>query len=543
MTPTPHQQSKRSLLTQVLRKPVSRRTLVGSGAAAAGTMAFSGTGASPVITFSNTSRAQDAEPKPGGVLRYGLSTDPSNFEPHFSTGAASTSVKLMCYSTLLTYDHDNQLIGDLAEEFGWVDDTTYQVKIRQGVTFHDGSDLTPEDVVFSLRRIMDPETTATNAPFFNEVTDISVGDGNTVNLTFSKPFAAFPFILASTNSYILSQAWIESGADPQIAMMGTGPFVFVERIPGVSITLEKNPNYFIPELPYLDGITFQPMLDDTSRMTALRSGSVDFVDYVPYTQMSIIETDENFTFLSDSVSGFGWIGFNHEMDIVSDQNVRQAFSHGMNRETMVETAFAGYGAPITGGLIPEGMLGYSEDLEGTYTGDYEQAQSLLDAAGHNPLEIDMLSTSSYTVISRPAEAAQAELTQANINSNLELQEWLTFRQSVADGTFPVHAWGTSFNYGDPDFLWQYLHSTGTSAQWFRFSDAELDAMLEEGRYSTDEALRDEVYHDIQARALDIVPWVYTIRRTQGEAMASYVKGYVHLESWVPITMRETWLDQ
>src|SRR5690606_39721328 len=86
------------------------------------------------------------------LLIYGLSTDPSNFEPHFSTGGASTSVKMMCYSTLLTYDADNQLIGDLAEEFGWVDDTTYQVKVRQGVTFHDGSDLTVDDVIFSLNR-------------------------------------------------------------------------------------------------------------------------------------------------------------------------------------------------------------------------------------------------------------------------------------------------------------------------------------------------------------------------------------------------------
>jgi len=449
----------------------------------------------------------------------------------------------MCYSTLLTYDRDNNLIGDLAEEFGWVEDTTYQLKIRQGVTFHDGSDLTPDDVVFSLKRIQDPETAATNAPFFAEVSDIATGDDNTVNLTFNKPFAAFPFILASTNSYIVSQKWIESGVDPKTEMMGTGPFVFKERVPGVSITLEKNPNYFLPDLPYLDSILYQPMPDDTSRMTALRSGSVDFVDYVPYTQMGIIDSDPNLVFESDSISGFGWIGFNHETDPVSDVRIRQAFAHGMNRDTMVETAFAGYGSPITGGLIPEGMIGYSEDLEGTYNGDYDAAKALLDEAGHNPLDIDMLSTSSYSVIQRPAEAAQAELTEANINANLELQEWLTFRQSVADGTFPVHAWGTAIDYGDPDFLWNYMHSTGNSTKWFRFKDDQLDSMLEEGRFSTDEDLRNEIYHDIQARALEILPWIYTIRRTQGEAMASYVKGYTHLQSWVPITMREIWLDQ
>jgi len=525
-------------------RSMSRRSLVGGGAAtAAGSILIPKASASPRISFPRSQREQDGEPKSGGTLIYGLSTDPSNFEPHFSTGAASTSVKMMCYSTLLTYDADNQLIGDLAEEFGWVDDTTYQVKVRQGVTFHDGSDLTVDDVIFSLNRIRDPETAATNAPFYQEVTEIAAGDDNTVNITFNKPYAAFPHILANANNYIVSQAWIESGVDPMTEMMGTGPFIFVERVPGVSITLEKNPNYFIEGLPYLDGITFQPMPDDTTRMTALRSGTVDFVDYVPYTQMGIIENDPNFQFMSDSVSGFGWIGFNHEMDIVNDQNVRLAIAHGMNRETMVQTAFSGYGAPITGGLVPEGMLGHAPDLEGTFTGDYEHAKSLLDTAGYNPLELPMLSTSTYTVISRPAEAAQAELNQANINLDLELQEWLTFRQSVADGTHPIHAWGTAFNYPDPDFLYQYLHSSGTSAKWFRFANDELDALMEEGRFSSDESLRDEIYQEAQALAAEIVPWVYTIRRTQGEAMASYVKGYVHTEAWIPIFQREIWLDK
>lgn len=519
---------------------LTRRGFTAVGALAAGGILVPQASARSRITFPRM--AQDA-PKAGGTMIYGLSTDPSNFEPHVSTGAASTSVKLMCYSTLLTYNADNELIGDLAEEFGWVDDTTYQLKIREGVTFHDGSDLTVDDVIFSLERIRNPDTAATNASYFNEVTDIKAGDGNTVNLTFNRPFAAFSFILANTNSYILSKAWIESGVDPKVEMMGTGPFIFKERVPGVSITLEKNPNYFIEGLPYLDGITYQPMPDDTTRMTALRSGSVDFADYVPYTQMDIIANDPNLTFASDSISGFGWVGFNHEMDPVSDVNIRLAFAHGMNRETMVTTAFAGHGAPITGGLIPEGMLGHAPDLEGMFAGDYEKAKSLLDTAGHNPLDIDMVSTSTYSVIQRPAEAAQAELKNANINANLELQEWLTFRQTVTDGTFPTHSWGTAIDYGDPDFLWNYMHSTGNMAKQFRFSNPDMDALLEQGRFETDESLRDEIYQEVQTKAAEVVPWVYSIRRTQGEAMQNFVMGYTHLPSWNPITMREIWLDK
>lgn len=522
---------------------LTRRSLVTAGSVAAGGLLLPKVGASPRITLPMAKMAQDAEPKPGGELIFGLSTDPSNFEPHVSTGAASASVKQMIYSTLLQTDENETLIGDLAEEFGWIDGNIYEVKLRQGVTFHDGSDLTADDVVFSLQRIQDDETAATNASYFDEVSEISAVDDLTVHIQFNKTFAAFPLILANANSLIVSQAWMEGGADPLTEMMGTGPFKFIERVPGVSITVEKNPDYFLEGLPYLDSIIFQPMPDDTTRMTALRSGSVDFVDYVPYTQMDVIMNDPNFIFASDSTTGWGWIGFNHEMDPASNVSVRQAIAHGMNRETMVTTAFAGHGSPITGGLIPEGMIGYAPELEGTFNGDYDKAKSLLDEAGTNPLDIDMVSTSSYSVIQRPAEAAQAELQNADINANLELQEWLTFRQTVADGTFPTHAWGTSFNYNDPDFLWNYMHSTGNSTQWFNFADDELDSLLEEGRFETDEALRNEIYHDVQVRAADVVPIIFTIRRTQGEAMASYVQGYKHLTTWSTITLRETWLDK
>ncbi len=285
------------------------------------------------------------------------------------------------------------------------------------------------------------------------------------------------------------------------------------------------------------------MPDDTSRVTALRGGSVDFIDYVPYTQMKIISDDPAYTFKYDDVTGFNWFGFVHDEDPVSNVEVRRAFALGMDRETMVNAAFAGNGSPITGGLIPEGMIGYSPDLQGTYEADYERSKSLLADAGLNPLEIEMLSTSTYSVISRPAQAAQAELEQANINANLELQEWLTFRQSVADATHPTHVWGTAIAYGDPDFLWQLLHSQGTYAEWFHFSDEKLDALLDEGRTSTDEELRNEIYHDVEARTLEILPWSYLIRRRQGEAMAAKVKNYNHLDSWNGIMLRQVWIDE
>jgi len=217
----------------------------------------------------------------------------------------------------------------------------------------------------------------------------------------------------------------------------------------------------------------------------------------------------------------------------------------LDREKMVQIAFNGHGAPITGGLIPEGWVGYSPDLEGTYNVDYEKAKSLLQEAGFSNLTVDMLTTSTYSVIQRPAIAAQAELKNAGIEANLIQEEWLTFRQSVQDAKYPVHVWGTAPDFNDPDFLSDFVGSNGNFAKQFHFSDERLDQLLTEGRETTDESLRNEIYHEVEKRVLEILPWVYLIRREQGEAMADYVKGYTHLAagSWSQITLRETWLDK
>jgi peptide/nickel transport system substrate-binding protein len=530
---------------------VSRRRLFKSGAGlalASGLVLPAGVSASNLgqhLTFPRYA-AQEETPVDGGILRYGLSTDPSNFEPHVTTGAASATVKMMVYSQLLTYADDGSFIGNLAEEFGWVDELTYRVKVYDGVKFHDGSPLTVDDIIFTFNRIKDPETAATMAGRLADVAEVVAGEGeNEVLFKLSQPNVVLPYALADLNTGIVSRAWIESGVDTKTTMMGTGPFKFVERQPGIVIRLEKNPDYFVPGLPHLDGIDFQPMPDDNARVTALRSGTVDFIDYVPYTQMTTIEEDPNLVFTSDSLLGFGWIGFNFDLAPVNDVKVREAFAYGLDRERMVQIAFAGHGAPITGGLIPEGWIGYSPDLEGKFNADYARSQSLLTEAGVNPLNIDIVSTSTYTVISRPAEAAQAELVNAGINGNLVMQEWLTFRQSVADGTYPVHVWGSSLAYNDPDALSDYYASNGYMAQQFRFSDERLDALLTEGRQTQDEAKRDEIYQEVQAIVAEIFPMIYTIRRTQGEAHSTKVKGYVHIAAggWTQVNLRNVWLAQ
>jgi ABC-type transport system substrate-binding protein len=502
--------------------------------------------ASGGATASATPAAAAGTPKPGGILRYGLSADIVNFDAHISTGAAASDAKDMIYDTLLTYDQDGKLIPGLASAWRAVDASTYQFTLRQGVTWHSGDPFTSDDVLFTFQRITDPAVGAYNAGRFKSVSKIETPDPNTVVVHLSTPNAVFPYIVASGLSAIVNRKYT-GGHDLKTSPMGTGPFIFAGRQPGVQITLKKNPKYWMPGLPYLDGITFFPKPDDNARTTALLSGDVDMMDYVPYTQMAAIQGNSKLKMYGDKQIGFGWLAFDQTHKPFDDIRVRQACAYALNRDVIAQTAFQGFGAPMTGGLIPQGWLGYDASLENTYAYNPTKAKQLLAEAGFpNGFKTKILSTSTYSVISGPAQAVQALLKDVGIDAQLDLQEWQIFLKTVVTGAYPAHVWGSALPFTDPDALTNFLSGQeGTLPKDFHFDDPQIDQWLVQGRQTLDPAQRQSIYARIDKRVLDTVPLTWLVRREQAEASQAYVNGYVHLtaDSWSQIMLRQTWLDK
>ena len=157
----------------------------------------------------------------------------------------------------------------------------------------------------------------------------------------------------------------------------------------------------------------------------------------------------------------------------------------------------------------------------------------------------MVTTSSYSVIDRPAQAVLPSLRDTGVDARLVRQEWLTFRKTVEARTFPTHAWGTSITYGDPDALTNLVASNSPTAQYERFSDERVDSLLAQGRRERDKGKRADIYHEVETRLLDLLPWTYTVRRVQAEAMRDYVKGYAHppTGAWTQTSLRSAWLER
>jgi len=486
----------------------------------------------------------NGDPNRGGVLRYGLSTEPVNFEPHVSSGAASDVIRQMLYNGLLQYDSNGEIVPDLAIEHGWSNNTTYKVRIRTNVTFHDGSTMTADDVVFSMRRIIDPDTSSTAAPLFRSVKSIEKSGSDTISFSLNEPDTAFPFALADPAANVISKKWIESGADPLLEVMGTGPFKFVERVPGVSIVIERFDNYFIPELPYLNAIEFTPMEDDYARVTALRTATVDMIDYIPSTHVDVIQNNPQLEVYSDSVFGFSVLGFVTSKPPFDDKRVRQAVAYSIDRDAALETAYLGHGQSITGGLVPDEIAPYASQLDGTVGYDPDKAAHLLRQAGREDLDLSIITTSSYSVISRPAEAMLPSLQASVVNPRLTRQEWLSFQETVEAKTYPSFAWGTSLKFGHPAALSELVASGSRWAKFLDYNDKHTDELLAEARRTKNSNLSNELFMEVEKRVLDEMPLTYSLRRIQGEAAHKYVRNFAHPPkgAWTQVSLRGVWLE-
>lgn len=499
-----------------------------------------------LLTF--TDPAVAVEPKRGGILRYGLSSEPPNFDPHVSTGTAAQTVKNQIYNGLVRYWKGFEIVPDLAESWDIsADGTTYTFRLHQGVRFHDGSPFSAEDAAFSFARILDPKTGATLRKELELLIDkVIVVDPHTIRLQLKQPSPSLLPLLASPLVKMVSKSFVEKGGNLNKTLMGTGPFKFAEWQPTVSLKVVRNPDYFKKGLPYLDGITFIFYPDETARVTALRTGAVDLIDYVPWKQQAAVERNPNLKLHSDKEMLFMWLTFRTDKPPFDNPKVRQAIAWAVDRQAIVRAVFFGRGEIMTGGVTPKSFPTYASELEGTYGYDPEKAKQLLKEAGYpNGFKTRILSTFQYDMHERTGEIVQALLKEIGIEAELDLVDWPTDVKRFNAGEFEILVMGSAPSFRDGDFLTSYFHTGSAWSNRNRFSDAQIDALLDKARVTMDEKERKALYKEVEKRVLELSPAVFLCRREQAEATQKYVEGYTHIPGIYDssLTLEVTWLNK
>ncbi len=402
---------------------ITRRSLLenaakgGLAVGAGGLIAACGSSSSKSsAATTGSSTASAGTPKPGGMLHAGLTGGSSSdtCDPNTIVNNTDYCRAANLYEGLVWTTADAQLYYRLAEEMTPNKDATvWTIRLRQGVTFHNGKDLTADDLIFSINRVLNPKAPgeAANALAGIIASGMKKLDNRTITVPFSKPYSTFPESLANNITvYVLPE-----GFDPKTAI-GTGPFKLQSFTPGQQTILAKNENYWNSPLPYLDQVIMTDYADETSQVNALLSSSVDVVNLLSQSTIGTVTGSGKKVVISD---GGGWNPFTMRVDQApfNDVRVRQAFRLAVDREKMLQTVFGGHGTignDIFGIWAPE----YDHSIPQRQY-DPEQAKSLLKAAGHENLSLTLVTGDIAQGVINMAQVYAQQAAAAGINAKLD----------------------------------------------------------------------------------------------------------------------------
>ncbi|MGI4944040.1 MAG: ABC transporter substrate-binding protein, partial [Janthinobacterium lividum] len=289
-----------------------------------------------------------ARAAPGNVLRIGIGTSPNTLDPMLTTIGDEYIYDNLVFSGLTRIREDLTLEGDLAERWSASEDIrTWTFHLRPGVRFHNGSVLVAADVVAFFKRLMDPALTAPSRTQYDMIASVAAPDPATVVFTLSIPYGGFADILADRQVKITPQ-----GIDAAKTPIGTGPFRFVSYTPGDRLVLARNPDYFEPGLPKLDGVELRVIPEMSVKAAALQAGDIDVVWDLPLDQVKTLGADASLRV--DSVPTSSWDGaiMNNLIPPFNDKRVRQAFHLAVDKADVVELTLFGQGVPTISPIPP-----------------------------------------------------------------------------------------------------------------------------------------------------------------------------------------------
>ncbi len=428
--------------TSPLWRPTSRRSLLGMGAAAG---ALAGLAGARVGSAANLALRQDGTPVAlAERLTIDLVEEPDTLDPALSYDENAWSVVHSIYDSLVQFNPAGELEFILAESYEAIDPLTVEIKLRQGVTFHDGTPFDAASVVASVAHILDEDVASQVAGNFSVIQEVQTVDDYTVHLILSQPALWLPAQIAAWLVMIPPTATAEQlTANP----IGTGPYRFVGWERGQQISLEVNPDYFAGSpkgQPVASAVDYRFVPEGATRVADLLSGTADLIRAVPIDQVEAVE-DGDAVINATPISASAWIRIPTDIEPFGDPRVRQALNLAVDVEAIIDALRGGYGRRLANFFV-EGGLGYDPNLA-SYSHDPDQAKALLAEAG---LEGGFETTMDYATVDQQviAEAVAGMLDEVGITVKLQAVDLAVFNAGWKDpelGALRLVTWGPMFD--------------------------------------------------------------------------------------------------
>lgn len=485
-------------------------------------------------------------PKSGGQLRVGWNYSGGTFDPHKGIvhGPDYWVIKLV-YNTLVDLDAELNVVPELASSWEVSEDgLAYTFHLVEGARFHNGREVTASDVRYSFERLLDPATGASRRANYADIESVETPDERTVVLRLSRPNAVMLTQLTQAAASIVAKEGVEEYGDLSQRAAGSGPFILRGVQSDNSILVEKNPDYFVAGLPYLDSIVFTTVPDNQARNTAVRTGDLDLITHVTDNYISLLRQDPSVVIPTGDGASGQWFSLimNVRKPPFDDLKVRQAVSYALDRELLARVSLDGEGFPLLGGSL---AAWHWAALDPVFQGsDLERAKELMAESGHpNGFAFTLRVWAPQQFAVRAAQIIQAALAELKIDVTIDQQgDWATYWGAVTGGTYDATLQGFGGNIDPHDYLFEAFRSGG-GRNVMGYESPEVESLLAAGLRTTDRAERKAIYDEIQRLVVADAPQVFIWNQKQSEAHQAYVKGFYHHMTLDLSALITTWLDK
>ncbi len=459
------------------------------------------------------------------TVTVGVDQEVVGLDPHLVTAFSSFRRLDLLYNKLVRYNDQLALEGDLAESWENPDSRTYVFRLRKGVRFHSGNELTSEDVRFSLGRVLDPATRSPGRSFIDVIDTIDAVDRYTVRLKLKHQLASLLSGLASGNLAIVEKAAVEKQGNLQKTEAGTGPFTMAEWVPDNFMRLTKYPGYFRSGLPRVDQVIIRVIPDQASLLAGVRSRSLDMATINQGSVIVQATREPTLVVLQKPGLNLRIFSYNTTRPPFNNEAVRFALSFALDRQAIVDAAEFGF-AQISG-PVPASATLFATPASGlpSFRRDVARAKQMLAQAGFpNGFATKIVTSPTYEGGIAVAQVIQAQLREVGVQATLDPVEWGTYidRWVKRDYDTMVELRG-----GDPDpdrFLYRTFHSTG-AVNNFLFKDPVIDRLLDRGRVNLDYERRKAIYDELQKTLIEKAPALFLYTPFETQILQSYVKGF------------------
>ena len=418
---------------------------------------------------------------------YGMTQDLASLDPHVDTDAGTRDVVFNLYEGLVKPTSDGGFIAAVASDYTISDDAkTYTFTLRDGITFHDGTPVTIEDVKYSIDRYA--EIQGESSAFSSLVDSVEVQDDKTLVVNLKESYSEF---LPMMTIAIIPQ----SNEDPVGNPIGTGPFKYVSYTPGQNLELEKYDGYWQEGVPSLDSVEFKFIADVDTAFVELQAGTIDILKYLTSAQAETLGDDYNI--VQGSMNLVHAMYLNSAYEPLSKTEVRQALCYAVDRDAINNFIFGGKSHIIGSHMIPAMSKYYEPEAETVYSYEPEKAKELLADAGYaDGFDLEITVPSSYSQHVDSAQIIADELSQVGINVTLNQVEWSTWLQDVyKGGNFQATVIGFDGTLAPSDWLKKYV--TDDAKNFMHYSNTEYDDVFNTAYTTVDDDVKVENYKKAQ----------------------------------------------